>query len=123
MIKMNNIEMPTFLEYADIQSGLTNEEWRNERNVGNGPAFIKLVYERDNSLEVKLLFEVLKEMEKERMSILKSIISIEDRRIQIIEWKSLFWGREFVDKQLAKGRKSWEIEIAEKDVGRVVVKE
>ena len=115
-----SIEMPTFLEYADIQSGLTDEEWRNERNVGNGPAFIKLVYERDNSLEVKLLFEVLKEMEKERMSILKSIISIEDRRIQIIEWKSWCWGREFVDKQLAKGRKSWEIEIAEKDVGRVV---
>ena len=115
-----SIEIPNFLEYEDILNGLTDEEWRNERNVGNGPAFIKLVYERDNSLEVKLLFEVLKEMEKERMSILKSIISIEDRRIQIIEWKSWFWGREFVDKQLAKGRKVWEVELPEKDTGKVV---
>ena len=81
---MNNIEMPTFLEYADIQSGLTNEEWRNERNVGNGSEFITLVYKRGNSLELKLLNEVLKEMEKERMSVLKSLPSVYDRRIQII---------------------------------------
>ena len=115
-----SIEMPTFLEYADIQSGLTDEEWRNERNVGNGSAFIKLVYKRSNPLELKLLDEVLKDMEKERMSTLKSLPSVEDRRIQIIEWKSLFWGRKFVEDRLAKGRKVWEIEIAEKDVGRVV---
>ena len=115
-----NIEMPNFLEYADILSGLTDEEWRNERNVGNGSAFIKLVYKRDNPLEVKLLSEVLKETEKERMSTLRTLQSVEDRRIQIIEWKSLFWGRKFVEDRLAKGRKVWEIEIAEKDVGRVV---
>ena len=115
-----NIEIPNFLEYADILSGLTDEEWRNKRNIGNGSAFIKLVYKRDNLLEVKLLFEVLKEMEKERMSTLRTLQSVEDRRIQIIEWKSLFWGRKFVEDRLAKGRKVWEIEVAEKDVGRVV---
>ena len=117
---MNNIEMPTFLEYADIQSGLTNEEWRNERNVGNGSAFIKLVYKRDNLLELKLLNEVIKDMEKERMSMLRSLPSVEDRRIQIIEWKSLFWGKEFVEDRIAKGRKVWEIELPEKDIGKVV---
>ena len=115
-----NIEIPNFLEYEDILNGLTDEEWRNERNVGNGSAFIKLVYKRDNPLEVKLLSEVLKEMEKERMSTLRTLQSVEDRRIQIIEWKSLFWGRKFVEDRLAKGRKVWEIEVAEKDVGRVV---
>ena len=54
------------------------------------------------------------------MSVLRSLPSVEDRRIQIIEWKSWFWGRKFVEDRLAKGRKVWEIEIAEKDVGRVV---
>ena len=50
-----NIEIPNFLEYEDILNGLTDEEWRNERNVGNGSAFIKLVYKRSNPLELKLL--------------------------------------------------------------------
>ena len=115
-----NIEIPNFLEYEDILNGLTDELWRHERNIGNGSEFIKLVYKRSNPLELKLLDEVLKDMEKERMSTLKSLPSVEDRRIQIIEWKSLFWGRKFVEDRLAKGRKVWEIEIAEKDVGRVV---
>ena len=115
-----SIEIPNFLEYEDILNGVTDEEWRNERNVGNGSAFIKLVYKRSNPLELKLLDEVLKDMEKERMSTLKSLPSVEDRRIQIIECKSIFWGRKFVEDRLAKGRKVWEIEVAEKDVGRVV---
>ena len=117
---MNEKEIPNFLEYADIQSGLTDELWRHERNIGNGSEFIKLVYKRSNPLELKLLDEVLKDMEKERMSMLRSLPSVEDRRIQIIEWKSWFWGREFVDKQLAKGRKVWEVELPEKDTGKVV---
>ena len=116
------VPVPTFLEYADIQSGLTNEEWRNERNVENGSAFIKLVYKRDNPLELKLLNEVLKDMEKERMSILKGLISVEARREQILVWKTKFYGKEFVEDRIAKGRKVWEIELPEKDVGRVVEK-
>ena len=59
------MKIPAFLEYEDILNGLTKEEWRNERNVTSGKEFIKLVYKRDNSLELKLLSEVIKDMEKE----------------------------------------------------------
>jgi len=115
-----SIEIPVFLEYEDILNGLIKEEWRNERNVTSGKEFIKLVYKRDNPLELKLLNNVLKDMEKERMSILKDLISIESRREQIIEWKSLFYGKKFVEDRIAQGRKSWEIELSETDVGKVV---
>jgi len=114
------MKIPAFLEYEDILNGLTKEEWRNERNVTSGKEFIKLVYKRDNSLELKLLSEVIKDMEKERMSILKSLPSIQSRRQQIIEWKSIFYGKKFVEDRIAQGRKSWEIELPETDVGRVV---
>ena len=54
------------------------------------------------------------------MSILKSLPSIQSRRQQIIEWKSIFYGKKFVEDRIAQGRKSWEIELPETDVGRVV---
>ena len=112
--------MPTFLEYEDVLNGLTKEEWRNERNIDNGSAFIKLVYKRDNPLEIKLLDEVIRNMEKERMSVLRSLLSVEARREQILIWKTKFYGKKFVEDRIAKGRKVWEIELSEKDVGRVV---
>jgi hypothetical protein len=120
-MKMNNIKMPTFLEYEDILNGLTKEEWRNERSVTSGKEFIQVVYKRDNPLEIKLLDSVIKDMEKERMSILKSLLSIEARREQILIWKTMFYGKKFVEDRIAKGRKVWEIELPETDVGKVSI--
>ena len=91
-------------------------------NIVSGGHWLYMINRRLGKIDESsaVVNEVHKDMEKERMSVLKSLPSVEDRRIQIIEWKSWFWGREFIDKQLAKGRKVWEVELPEKDTGKVV---